>query len=551
METRVEPEQPMSPAEPAARDPQAEFSGLVRRLISRSTAARTTTRVAGAGLTWSALSGTASANPVIPTTFDQRIVRLVNRVCGAFEPVEYCNAFAAGFAPYLAQQLAYDPSADTVLNGYIASDPFGFYQLMTSATTTPFTLWTAVPDALAWARGTQWVTLTRRIMASGRLFERSAEFWSDHFSIDIFDKLNGLIKAIDERDVVRANAFGSFEDMLHASRKSPSMLLYLDNWINAQPNYQENYARELLELHTLGANNGYTEQDVKDVAAIMAGHTLDLTLGPNILQYVYNAAAHDPTPSYSLFTSSPTTVFVSPGHDTQAKELANALASHPNTVQFLALKVARWLLRYDPTTAERNAIEAAYVSSGGSIVDMILAALTPANIDAVNSAQALKLKRPAQLAIGLLRAVSADVAVPAQGGAPPPMAALIAELELLGHAPNAWRNPNGYPDSEAAWAGGTFQRWALMDKLMNNQVPGITVDFLDLVNLLGTFQVPQTGDRLNQVMTGNNLTAAEVAELQTYVNWGVAQIVANTMTVEQVVREAFALTASTPSYQYY
>ncbi len=114
-------------------------------------------------------------------------------------------------------------------------------------------------------------TLYRSLYSPRLLFDRMVIFWSDHFNIDLFGEAGFLLKPTDDREVVRRYALSSFPELLWASAHSPAMLSYLTNDTNDQDHPNENYARELMELHTMGADRGYTEQDVKEVARCFTG----------------------------------------------------------------------------------------------------------------------------------------------------------------------------------------------------------------------------------------------------------------------------------------
>ena len=117
-------------------------------------------------------------------------------------------------------------------------------------------------------------TQYRQIFSRRQLYEVMVEFWSDHFNIHLLNGLGPTLKPADDIQVIRAHALGNFGDLLRASAHSPSMLFYLDNYLNQASAPNENYARELMELHTLGVDGGYTEADVKEVARCFTGWTI-------------------------------------------------------------------------------------------------------------------------------------------------------------------------------------------------------------------------------------------------------------------------------------
>ena len=143
-------------------------------------------------------------------------------------------------------------------------------------------------------------TLTRAVLSERQLFEVMAQFWSDHFNIDPSKGDCKWLKVVDDREVIRKHALGKFANLLRASALSPAMLWYLDGRVNSRakpadkPN--ENYARELLELHTLGVHGGYTQKDVMEVARCLTGWTVRSTVNPPYFQVgkvEFDPALHD------------------------------------------------------------------------------------------------------------------------------------------------------------------------------------------------------------------------------------------------------------------
>src|SRR4026209_2505988 len=123
----------------------------------------------------------------------------------------------------------------------------------------------SVPNELSQA------TLIRQVYSKRQLYELIVEFWNDHFNIYIEKGNCFYLKTVDDREVIRKHALGSFRDLVWASAHSPAMLMYLDNQANEKSAPNENYARELMELHTLGVDGGYTQQDVRELARCLTG----------------------------------------------------------------------------------------------------------------------------------------------------------------------------------------------------------------------------------------------------------------------------------------
>ena len=137
---------------------------------------------------------------------------------------------------------------------------------------------------------------------------------------------------MDDRDVIRRHALGRFRDLLQASAKSVAMLYYLDNYTNVATGPNENYARELMELHTLGVDGGYTEADVREVARILTGWSIDARLGSGVdIAFLFRPLAHDMDTKRALDTDFPA------GHgQDEGERLLDLLAAHPSTARFVS-----------------------------------------------------------------------------------------------------------------------------------------------------------------------------------------------------------------------
>ncbi len=158
-------------------------------------------------------------------------------------------------------------------------------------------------DLAAWERDDvvaelQRGALLRRVCSRRQLYEVLVEFWTDHFNISIEKGACWFLKTIDDRQVVRRHALGNFRDLLWASAHSPAMLVYLDNQANDRSAPNENYARELLELHTLGVDGGYTQQDVMEMARCLTGWTVRDQFWKG--QFVFRPEMHDDGPKRVL-----------------------------------------------------------------------------------------------------------------------------------------------------------------------------------------------------------------------------------------------------------
>jgi len=216
-----------------------------------------------------------------------------------------------------------------------------------------------------------WVaTLFRAMYSPRQLFERMAIFWSDHFSIDIFGDYMEFLKPVDERQVARAHALGKFPAMLAASAHSPAMLIYLTNDTNEKNHPNENYARELMELHTMGADNGYTEADVKEVARCFTGWTWTDPYRDGSPDQVgtfrFSNPIHDNSRKKVLGR-----VIPSGGGINDGERVLTILAGRKETADYIATKMLRWLHGYEPSRKLVRKVSKAYQRTDGDIRAMV------------------------------------------------------------------------------------------------------------------------------------------------------------------------------------
>ncbi len=176
--------------------------------------------------------------------------------------------------------------------------------------------------------------LYRAIYSRRQLFERMVTFWSDHFHTALFSDAGYLLKPVDQREVIRRHALGSFRELLHASARSPAMLVYLTNDSNVKGHPNENYARELMELHTMGADQGYTQRDVIEVARCFTGWTLRGPGSGQFGEFFFDAASHDDGEKTVLGQ-----VIPAGGGIEDGERVLDILAGHFRTSRFIAEKL--------------------------------------------------------------------------------------------------------------------------------------------------------------------------------------------------------------------
>ncbi len=311
-------------------------------------------------------------------------------------------------------------------------------------------------------RETGQAALLRAAYSRHQLREVMNDFWTNHFNIDA-RKLEGRsLVPIDTERVIRPNVLGNFEEMLRASAHSPAMLTYLDNKENKNGVANENYARELLELHTLGVHSGYTQKDIQGVARCFTGWTV----GTNFdrAKFLYDPLRHDAGDKVIPFLNLHIRASGRPRSD--ADNVLGVLARHPVTARFLASKLCRRILGKAPPEVIEKAANAYLKSESGSD---IRALLRPILLDALlDPAQCGPIvKRPLDMMVTALRCLAADT----DGGE-----AILKHLEDMGQPLYRWPMPDGFPEKSSAWTSTLLPRWNFAIALATNGIKGTTVD---------------------------------------------------------------------------
>jgi uncharacterized protein (DUF1800 family) len=275
--------------------------------------------------------------------------------------------------------------------------------------------------------------------------ERWALFWANHFTVSGVKLQVATAAGAFEREAIRPHVFGRFSDLLLASTRHPAMLLYLDQAQSIGPGstmgmrrargLNENLAREILELHTLGADAGYSQADVTEFARALTGWSVGggRMNGP-AGGYVYVARAHEPGARDLLGRRFPE------GGEGQARAMLEHLAAHPKTARRLARKIVAHFVADDPPAALVDRLEGAWTRSGGRL-DEVARALVKAP-EAWDPAPR-KLKTPYEFLVSSHRAA---------GTAPMPPRRLSLLLTQLGQKPYSPPSPKGWPDQAAVWA---------------------------------------------------------------------------------------------------
>ena len=338
--------------------------------------------------------------------------------------------------------------------------------------------------------------LLRAIYSNRQLAELLDDFWFNHFNVAVEKGAERYMVATYEREAIRPHVFGKFYDLLLATAKSPAMLFYLDNWQSvsaearasdahrdskrkSQRGLNENYGRELLELHTLGVDGGYTQQDVVEVARCFTGWTIAGERKGG--GFEYNDKVHDKGGKTVL-----SQVIKAGGGMNDGLEVLKILAHHPSTAHFVSRELAQRFVADDPPPSLVNRMARTFLKSDGDLRDVMRTMLTSGEFWSQGSFQA-KVKTPFEMVVSAVRAADADVSV-----AYP----LANELQKLGEPLYRKIEPTGYSNLNAEWisSAALLERMNFALRLAQNHVPGAKVT-------TNAWETAETGDPMSVAET--------------------------------------------------
>jgi uncharacterized protein (DUF1800 family) len=357
--------------------------------------------------------------------------------------------------------------------------------------------------------------ILRAVYSERQLQEVLTDFWFNHFNVDARKGPDRFMLTEYEREVIRPRVLGKFHDLLEADAKSPAMLFYLDNWMSADPNgphkqpmaaprvgrgrfgglmfppaarpnaqgknapkgLNENYGRELMELHTLGVDGGYTQKDVTEVARAFTGWTIqNPRLGGG---FRFEPRIHDEGQKIVLGH-----VIKAGGGERDGEQVLDILAKHPSTARFIATKLVRRFVSDTPPPALVDRAAARFRETDGDLREVMRTILTSPEFFAPEAYRA-KVKTPFEFVTSALRATGADI----QDATP-----LVREMQQLGQPLYMCQPPTGYKDTADAWVntGALVNRMNFSLLLASNKVPRVTVADPSTVNTILGDDVSET-----------------------------------------------------------
>jgi uncharacterized protein (DUF1800 family) len=328
--------------------------------------------------------------------------------------------------------------------------------------------------------------ILRAVSSDRQLEEGLVDFWFNHFNVFAGKGPTVVYLAEYEREAIRPHVFGKFRDLVGATARSPAMLFYLDNWQSvgtaspvgrgermaqslrrrvSQPQRRprglnENYGRELLELHTVGVDGGYTQRDVVEVARAFTGWTIrDPRRGG---EFVFQPRTHDPGEKMVLGER------VNAGGEKDGERVLDLLARHPSTAKFIATKLVRRFVSDEPPAALVDRAAKRFLDTGGDLRKVYELILMSPEFFAPGARRA-KVKSPFEFVVSALRATGAEVR---------DTRGLAQSLRGLGMPVYLAQPPTGYVDRPDTWvnSGALINRMNFAVALVQNRVPGVTVD---------------------------------------------------------------------------
>ncbi len=319
--------------------------------------------------------------------------------------------------------------------------------------------------------------LTRAIYSNRQLQEVLTDFWYNHFNVYIDKGADRYLVTAYERDAIRPHVMGKFKDLLRATAEHPAMLFYLDNWQSVDPEsfgaaafrgprqprrgLNENYARELLELHTLGVDGGYTQKDVMEVARCFTGWSIQNPQRGG--DFLYNDRVHDKREKTVLGVKVP-----AGGGKEDGLQVLDIVVRHPSTARYISRRLAERFVADNPPAALVERMTKTFASTEGDL-RAVLKTMLASKEFWTEGAYRAKMKSPLEMVASSVRAVDADVSF---------TAALGAKLQELGQPLYRKAEPTGYSNASEEWVNSTalLARMNFAQALTSNKLPGVKVD---------------------------------------------------------------------------
>ena len=384
--------------------------------------------------------------------------------------------------------------------------------------------------------------VTRAIYSDRQLQQVMDDFWFNHFNVFAGKGEDRYYLTSYERDVIQSHALGKFKDLVTATAKSPAMLFYLDNFLSADPRaaerqameramrqqarygpfgrprpprppanpnakknergLNENYGRELMELHTLGVEGGYTQKDVTEVARAFTGWTLEKPR--QFADFKFDDRLHDPDPKVVLGKK------IHSGGMKDGEQVLDFLAHHPSTGKFISTKLARRFVSDNPPPALVERMAATFQSSDGDIRAVMKTMIWSPEFWSREAYRA-KIKTPFELVVSAARALGTDVDTPLP---------LVQWIGRIGEPLYQCQPPTGYSDKAEAWVntGALLNRLNFSLALAGNRMRGARSDVASLLGVESSAEPKAALGRAVQVFLGGQAAPTTVETLEKQLN---------------------------------
>ncbi|MBO0863018.1 MAG: DUF1800 domain-containing protein, partial [Chloracidobacterium sp.] len=367
-------------------------------------------------------------------------------------------------------------------------------------------------------RESQQAKILRAVYSERQLQEVMTDFWFNHFNVYLQKGADRVLTTSYERDAIRPNVFGKFEDLLKATAEHPAMLFYLDNWMSASANAKapnrddlrpmrrdrafgglgqrrmpaqqtkpakrarglnENYAREIMELHTLGVDGGYTQKDVQEVARCFTGWTIRNPRAGG--DFYFNPNMHDDGEKIVLGKKISAGGGIKDGY-----AVIRLLAGHPSTAKFISTKLARKFVSDDPPQALVSRMSQTFLKTDGDIREVLRTMFTSPEFFAVENYRA-KIKTPFEMTVSAVRAIGAETSGNPQ---------FHRWMAQMGEGLFLCQPPTGYPDTSDRWVntGALLERMNFALALTDNRIPGSRVNLQYFLSGVDTTQQSKVVD---------------------------------------------------------
>jgi uncharacterized protein (DUF1800 family) len=468
------------------------------------------------------LTAVARGSAKTPPPDDRAVTHVLNRIAFGPRPGDVDRIKAIGLQRYIGEQLRPERIADSQMTARLAGlQTIGmssrdlaekFERPAIEARKEKKTTGEApTPEEKAMQQKANSVVVElseqkvlRAIYSERQLQEVLTDFWFNHFNVDARKGADRFMLTEYEREAIRPHVLGKFRDLLEATAKSPAMLFYLDNWMSADPNgphaemrpprvvrgpfgrpmamaqpprmpaqgknapkgLNENYGRELMELHTLGVDGGYAQRDVTEVARAFTGWTIQ-----NPRQgggFKFEPRLHDTGQKVVLGH-----VIKAGGGESDGEAVLDILAKHPSTAHFIATKLVRRFVSDTPPPALVERAAERFRATNGDLREVMRTILTAPEFSAPDAFRA-KVKTPFEFVVSAVRALGAGVT---------DAAPLVRATQQLGMPLYQCQPPTGYKDTAEAWVntGALVSRMNFAVQLTSGKMNGVTPSTLDWV----------------------------------------------------------------------